>query len=226
MKTSMLILTLLVDGQAASAQEAPAAVAPQLVLARICAKEEGWSITDGCAGIHQVLERGSRRTGLSYVSFARQYSPSAFAPRPGKEWFSGLLPSGTRPAGWPRGASWAAHRGKWLALYRHAGAIQSGAATSRCTQPPKHWGGAMDHKRPRRYGWVRVSCGDTRNLFWIPRRESLGSGAEDQDRRDLENDGDDHPDRDPQDRAPVPGVELRDCLVPGSLRVSSPSHES
>jgi hypothetical protein len=160
----------------------------QLALARICASEAGLQITDDCAAILLVLERGAASRGIDILDYARAYVPHAFDGSDGRRpWISELEPSGAQPAHWPtqrfvrngdhvevrRAMPWSRYRQRWLDLYAYAGEVVARRVSSRCARPPDHWGCPMDrgrqcldHERAIRAGLLPVDCGDSRNEFW------------------------------------------------------------
>ena len=161
-----VIALAMVAALPAAAQEYTAR--DQLALARVCASEVGLEVTAECAAIHEVLADRARRIGFSYHAAVCAYSTRTCrrSRQDARGWIAWLRPDGRRPRGWPQAASWARHRRRWLELYDHAGAVLRGDVDSPCTEPPDHWGGAMDDWRARMAGWTRVQCGPTRNRFW------------------------------------------------------------
>ena len=185
MRNTPLIALVLAVGAIGHAQS----ISPQLALARICASEEGIErLTDGCAAIHAVLRNGARRNHMSYVAYARAYSPGVFDGSRRRAWLADLLPDGSQPVRWPafvtrrvgdhvevrRAAPWELYRERWLDLYHHAGLIIRGEIHDLCEIAPVHWGcppdpqrQCIDHENATARGWELVRCGDTNNEFWI-----------------------------------------------------------
>ncbi|MFW6086401.1 MAG: hypothetical protein ACODAG_04290 [Myxococcota bacterium] len=151
--------------------EQPPRPPDQLALAKVCASEASIQTeTDDCAAIAQVLRRRAR--GSSLGAMARAYSSRVFdrSRGDGRRWIAHLGPTGVQPEGWPERLPWASTwRARWMALYRHAGAILRGEVPSPCERPPDHWGGDMDDWRARKAGWFPVDCGQTLNHFWAVR---------------------------------------------------------
>lgn len=135
-----------------------------LLLARTCVKEAGWKITDDCAAIHAVVQnRANMKRGLHYEDVLRRYSK----PNPAKPWIEELNVTGKKPANWPAGIKWSGvHERRWLAMLEHTRKIVDGKIIASCD--PAHWGDRNeDHKRAVNAGWKEITCGDTRNEFWV-----------------------------------------------------------
>jgi hypothetical protein len=164
-----------------------AQVTPQLALARVCVAEAGLRVSDDCAAIYQVLQRGARSRRMDFVAYARAYSPHAFDGDGRHPWIAELAPDGEQPPRWPTvrtvrrnghvevlpALPWARARRHWVDVYGLAGRILAGTVASSCERPPDHWGcpedrgrECRDHERAVRAGWVRVACGAARNEFW------------------------------------------------------------
>lgn len=167
-------------------------ITPELTLARACAKEEGLfaargqteaehviSLRDGCTGIFQVYKRGAAYSHHSFESFARAYSPHVFEPGGENPWIAGLSNGPHEPALWPgHSRLWMPDRtsrpdgeSRWMALLAVANDIYHGRGPvpleHRCSLPPDHWGGKMDHWRGVANGWIQERCGVALNEFWL-----------------------------------------------------------
>lgn len=169
-------------------------ISDQLALARICASEAGlprrtdagYAITADCAAIHEALRFGAERLRVTWLTQARAYSGRVFDPErtDSRAWISHLSPSAEQPTGWPVGTvqtrrgsqlvdipapTWSHYRGAWQALYAHAGAIVRGEVRHECSAPISDWGGDMDRARALRLRMIEVTCGQTRNTFYLRR---------------------------------------------------------
>jgi hypothetical protein len=165
---------LLVASAAHAQRRAPA----HLVLARVCVHEAGWESPADCAAIWDVLTSGAERHGISRRSFAHAYSGRALRGRTSRPWVAELNERGDAPRSWPRvwvardgrvmeHPGWGVFRARWLALLEECRRIVAGEVASSCVEPPHDWGGPVDDERARRLGLVRVSCGETRNRFYL-----------------------------------------------------------
>jgi hypothetical protein len=179
-----------------AAAQGPARMSPELALARLCVSEAGWTCweTGDGLGIHEVMLRGSARTGLRYETYARSYARRLFGARPHDlprlRWVGQMEPSGAEPSAWPRSmtrrvrgsvrvephAPWSAYRARWLAVLARAREVMSELTLDDvdewgvCDRPVHDWGGWMDRARAERIGLVPVDCGlsggSTRNDFY------------------------------------------------------------
>ena len=178
-----------------------------LALARICVSEAGWDCFESGDGlaIHEVLLRGAERHDMTYVTFARSYSPRAVGDRPSslRPWIGGMREDGAAPSAWPRIVTrpgrdgmvrvephppWSHYRERWLAVLSRAREVVAltldGVGDwSPCSGSVHDWGGAMDRARAERIGLIPVECGETANDFYA--RPSL-VGTEEEPERDAE----------------------------------------
>jgi len=184
-----LALTVSLVSGVASGQDRR--VPAYLALARICVSEAGWECFDTGDGlaIHEVLLRGAERHDMTYLTFARTYSPRAVGDRPGRlrPWIGGLREDGGEPYSWPRVTTrptsaglvrvephppWSNYRDRWLTVLARAREVVAGYALSDvgewspCDGEVHDWGGAMDRARAERIGLIPVECGDTANDFY------------------------------------------------------------
>lgn len=163
----LILLSLLLSSSVAQQAHALPPASPSLaalLLARTCVKEAGWEITEDCAAIHAVLQkRADLESHTYYEQMLERYS-KASVDRP---WLQQLDVWGSQPASWPAGVQWKkVHRLKWMAMLAHATSIVEGRTFSSCD--PDHWGDSRgDHKRAVRNGWTQISCGATKNEFWV-----------------------------------------------------------
>jgi len=183
-----LLVALLLASSTASAQRRDS---DALVLARVCAHEAGWDALEDCAAIHAVLSGGAERHGMTLRAYAYAYSGRALRGQTSRPWMAALREDGSEPAGWPRvryvvrrdgsaraaaHPAWSGYRAQWLALLAYARLLVAGDVASSCVEPPHDWGGSMDAARATRIGLIPVSCGGTRNQFYL--RPSLIASRE------------------------------------------------
>jgi len=145
-----------------------------LLLARTCIKEAGWEITDDCAAIHTVVQnRANMEPHTYYEEMLGRYSKV----KPGKPWIQQLDIGANKPKNWPRKLRWVGvHDVKWRAMLRHAQKIVSGKIVATCD--PAHWGDRKgDHTRAVTAGWKEVTCGDTKNEFWVVSYRKAGAAS-------------------------------------------------
>lgn len=171
--------------------EAQSRASDTLLLARICVHESGWDSPQDCAAIHQVLLAGSAREGMTYRSYMYSYAGRALRGETARAWVANLREDGREPDGWPRTvvvrregelrverhAPWDAFRDRWAIALQNARMVMSGELTHTCETPPHDWGGRVDRDRARRLGLIRISCGETRNDFYL--RPALVAATED-----------------------------------------------
>lgn len=162
----------------AAAQDAPRPaldlrgqdLTPAVVLARVCAKEAGFTGYADCPAIAVVLLRVGRG---NVVRGAQAYSRKVFDPsRLGRRpWLAYLHGDGAEPRDWPSNISWRFHGPHWRAMVELAQNVLDGPGEAPCA--PDHWGDRLhDAERARARGWLEVDCGPTVNMFWhVPRRE-------------------------------------------------------
>lgn len=145
----------------ASAQREP----DHVVLARLTVHEAGWASPADASLIHDVLSGIVERDGVSYARAAELAAPRLARCAVRRRWVCGLAEDGRRPAGW-RGASWDAHRPRWLAILEHARRVVAGEVESPCAEPPRVWGSREDVRRGRARGarWVDARCAGTANV--------------------------------------------------------------
>lgn len=125
----------------------------------------------------------SRRGEAGRVEMLARYSPRRVFPHPEDErqkWIAELQADGRRPPSWPRPRGRRHHEHptwesygcpRWLATLDAVQRVLSAyerrsVGAGPCEQEPDHWGGEMD-TYGETLGWRRVSCGVTRNLFWV-----------------------------------------------------------
>jgi hypothetical protein len=96
-------------------------------------------------------------------------------PAPAKPWIQQLDITASRPKSWPRQVKWrGVHDVKWREMLAHAQKIISGKIVAECD--PAHWGDRKgDHARAVNAGWKEVTCGDTKNEFWVISYRQLGA---------------------------------------------------
>ena len=141
--------------------------APATVLARVCAKEAGFTGYADCGPIAAVLLRVGRGDVVrgARLHSRRVFDPIALGRRP---WIAYLRADGAEPRDWPQHLSWRAHRPAWLRLMGLARSLVStGDARPGVPCEPDTWGGAMDRERARRLRLVRIDCGPTVNDFYV-----------------------------------------------------------
>lgn len=178
------IAALALAPSTSAAQFVPASDA--VILARVCFHESGWTSTDDCAGIKEVLVNGSERHGLSFRSYALAYSGRALRGETSRSWVAQLGPRGRRPSRWPvtwdsptgprPHPGWSVFRDRWMDLLGLAERLMDGTASGKCETSPHDWGGPMDDARAERIGLIRIDCGETLNRFYL--RPSLVERAE------------------------------------------------
>lgn len=164
----IVILGLLVSAVAlrgcvgeAEAQREP----DHVVLARLTVHEAGWDSPADASLIHDVLAGIVERDGVSYARAAELASPRLARCAVRRRWVCGLAEDGRRPAGW-RGASWDAHRPRWMALLEHARRVVAGEVESPCAEPPRVWGAPwfVRDRVARGSRWVDARCTGTANV--------------------------------------------------------------
>ncbi len=138
-----------------------------LVLARVCVHEAGFDAdrTGDCDGIYAVLKRVGRG---DVVRGAYKYSRrlmSGITSRPWVLYLGSLLV----PKLWPSHLDWDQYKQQWSRMLLHATRLVSHKTLPRCA--PDHWGMryGVDMARALRAGWDRVTCGDSKNAFWLKR---------------------------------------------------------
>lgn len=174
-----IAFSLLLGAAPALAQREP----DHVLLARVCAHEAGFDANVDCEAIHAVLQRVAARSGHSYRAAAFAYSGVALRGASRRSYVAQLDERGREPASWPRmvtvcrrgtcrvvqHAPWSAYRERWLALVARAERIVAGAVAHSCDEEPDDWGGVADRERAARLGLRRISCGETRNDFYVRR---------------------------------------------------------
>lgn len=135
----------------------------EVMLARICVNEASFRDAD-CRAIVEARGRYD-------VATLRRMHPRALASSrtDARPWIAHLDASGAMPAGWPEArVSWQ-ERGlpAWVRILSTVReTMRTGGA---CDARPQVWGGrSIDAERIARLearGYVRVDCGDTRNVY-------------------------------------------------------------
>lgn len=144
---------------------APARADDAVWLGRVAVAESGWSAPADRAAIWHVISRRAGRAGVSLATMARAYS----SPLRRGHWARGLEANGRRPAAFPARLRWSVHRPAWEAILEAARAFLRGEVADPCGGSALHWGDRRgDLARALSYGWRRVDCGRTANLFWKP----------------------------------------------------------
>lgn len=146
-----------------------------LELSRVVVSESGFDSPDDHRAILEVLRAvGRQMGGASVAEAARRYSRRATGVLPPlnlrQAWIAELDLEGREPSFWPpQGPPWAAYRGRWLALVERSRRLLRERGGPSCGA--HHWGDARDAERARRYRWIEVDCGATKNYFFrVPRR--------------------------------------------------------
>lgn len=142
-----------------------------LWLARICVSESGWDSPADCSAILEVLRWGGYHHGTHWLTHAQSYSRRLFGgARRHRGWPSHLRVDGEEPEQWPSTVAWSAYRARWLSILATARRMAA-HPTANCEEAPTDWGGRVDLDRARRLGMVPVSCGATRNWFFVRRSQ-------------------------------------------------------
>lgn len=140
-------------------------------------------------GIHGVFLRGAARTGLEYMTYARNYARGVLGRRRAihRRWLWGLNEAGTRPEEWPsvvprtradgfiemaEHAPWSAFQARWMTTLARAREVAALDLTTweswgPCSAIPDDWGGAMDRERARRLRLIELECAGTDNDFYL-----------------------------------------------------------
>lgn len=136
-------LVMLVSCGSTCDAEAQRSVPPEVVHARACVGELGWSAPDeACVAIVEVHRRRAALTGMSPESVAKRYSAALRRPPSHRAWVRELADRSEAPRGWPRVASWTAARARFAALVNVAReALDSDAEVC---PGALHYGGLMD----------------------------------------------------------------------------------
>lgn len=141
-----------------------------LQLSRIAVSESGFDSEDDHRAILEVLRDVARRMGGVPVSMAAErYSSRVTGAMPPlnlrQAWIAELDLEGSEPSFWPpNGPPWAAYRAKWLAVVSRSRRLLVERGGPGCGA--HHWGDAKDAERARRYRWIEVNCGETKNYFF------------------------------------------------------------
>jgi hypothetical protein len=134
--------------------------------------EAGWRAERDHIAIAYVLARRWRRMverwpRMRFLDIVRTYCAGLgdyrreFTPR--QQWLRSLSPTGTKPKGWPDGASWTRHLPLWKAALERSDRWRQGKLRDPCRGKAWHWGGVIDTPQGR---MVPVDCGKTLNTFY------------------------------------------------------------
>lgn len=172
------------------------AIDPVLLFARVVYGETGTPYpgrnddlstprVDEYEAILAVIDQ--RRGERNREEMLATYAPRRIFPSPEdarQRWIAELQLDGRRPPSWPRALGDRQYPGwrsygcpRWLAAVDAAREVWDyyrgrPIGVGPCDEAPDHWGGRMDDPRAIQSGWRRVSCGRTRNNFWIVPRAS------------------------------------------------------
>jgi hypothetical protein len=137
-------LVALVSCGSTCRSEAQRTVPPEVIHARACVGELGWSAPDeACVAIVEVHRRRAALTGLSPESVAVRYSAALRRPPRHRAWVRELADRSEAPRSWPSGPSWARARERFSALVNVARDALTAEPETVCPGA-LHYGGAMD----------------------------------------------------------------------------------
>jgi hypothetical protein len=163
----MAVLVLLVLAACSSLAFGQAAPSDDdaLRLACLTVHEAGVDALADASLIHAVVSGIAERDRVSYRRAMALAAPRWARCEVRRTWTCGLMPDGSRPAGWPM-ANWERSRPRWLALLEHARAVVRGEVPLPCAEPPRVWGSVEDRARGERRGhrWRDAGCVGTRNV--------------------------------------------------------------
>lgn len=155
-----------------------------LALAQLSASETSWheqcgpEPTEDCVGdvaaIFHIIRRRSERSGRTWMSHARRYSPRALGrrrmgPAARRPWIPHLRLDGRRPDRWPERIPWSRYRPEFRDALDHAQQVVEGRVPDPCPEA-WHWGApsGTEYTDPRDvWLWREVTCSvPTLNATW------------------------------------------------------------
>lgn len=163
MKWLLLVILLLLFPSGTKAQSREA-----VVLAILCVSEAGWEPGADCDAIYEVITwRAKQRKDMTFTRMAMAYGRSAFDHHrtDSRAWVVWLNRNLREPKYWPAHLPWSTYQRYWINTLIRAEELLAGTRKSWCQA--EHWGAPGGNAvQAHRRGWTRVSCGETKNVFW------------------------------------------------------------